>query len=190
MNKINLAISFFLVLIMISACSPYRYVKNKITDDEPTPKEFATSNKCEDTNFRTDRIINYINQVRASAQICGEKPYQPAQSVAWNNKLFKAAKTHSRDMATNNFFSHLGSDDSNVSLRVANQNYEWNAVAENISGGTDTPEQTLESWMASPGHCRNLMNPQYNEIGMSCAVNVNSEFGIYWTIVLASTEEK
>lgn len=188
MNKIICAISFILTLVFINGCSPYRYVKDKITDDTPEPKEFATGNKCEATNFRTDRIIKYINQIRANAQICGEKPYQPAQAVSWNVKLFNAAQAHSRDMAANNFFSHLGSNDSNVSARVANQEYQWNAVAENISGGTDTPEQTLESWMASPGHCRNLMNPQYSEIGMSCAVNVTSEYGIYWTIVLASTK--
>lgn len=188
MKKSIPIIIFFLILAFASGCSPYRYVKDKITDDTPEPKEFATSNKCEATDFRTDRIIKYLNQIRANAQVCGEKPYPPATAVVWSKQLFNAAKSHSRDMASNDFLNHLGSDDSNVSARVSNQNYQWNTVAENISGGTDTPEQTLESWMNSPGHCRNLMNPRYNQIGMSCAVNVHSEYGIYWTIVLADSQ--
>ena len=92
-------------------------------------------------------------------------------------------------MANSNLFSHTGSDHSSTGTRVNNKGYEWKAVAENISAGTDTPEQTIDRWMASPGHCHNIMNPVYTDIGLACATNNESEYGIYWTLVLA-TESK
>ena len=176
-------------LILLSACGTYDFVKEKLNEeDEPPIKEFATPEKCDDNLSRTERMTDYLNRVRARAQECGDKAYAAAGKLTLNQKLFAAAKFHADDMATHNFFSHLGSNDSNVSMRVDNQNYQWSAVAENIAGGIDTPEQTIEDWMASPEHCRNIMNPIYTEFGLACEVNPHSDFGIYWTLVLATSK--
>ena len=92
-------------------------------------------------------------------------------------------------MATHSIFSHTGSDHSSTGVRVTASGYDWQAVAENISGGTDTPEQTVDRWLVSPGHCHNIMNPAYSEIGLACVVNQASEYGIYWTLVLANARK-
>lgn len=185
MNKIIFLCSFCL----LSGCGTYDYVKEKLNEeDQPEIKEFATPEKCADNLSRTERMVSYLNQVRARAQVCGDKSYAATQALTLNEKLLATAKAHSNDMASNNFLSHLGSDDSNISMRIDNKNYAWSAVGENIAGGPDTPEQAIEDWMASPDHCRNIMNPIYTEFGMACAVNQVSEYGIYWTLVLAHSK--
>lgn len=182
-------------LILLSSCGVSDYInRKKITNaivklKPAKEKATTTSSKCDDNELRSLRIVKYVNRVRSNMQQCGDKPYRAAQAINWNSKLLAAAKVHSQDMADSNLFSHTGSDHSSTGTRVNNAGYDWKAVAENISAGTDTPEQTIDRWMASPEHCHNIMNPIYTEIGLACAMNSTSEYEIYWTLVLA-TESK
>ena len=41
-------------------------------------------------------------------------------------------------------------------------------------------KQIVEGWLANPGHCANLMNPQFTELGAAYAVDPQSDAGIYW----------
>ena len=43
------------------------------------------------------------------------------------------------------------------------------------------PEDAVAGWIRSPGHCANLMNPRYTDMGAAFAVNARSELGVYWT---------
>jgi len=44
----------------------------------------------------------------------------------------------------------------------------------------------LEGWLASPGHCANLMNPAYTELGAAYAVDPQSDAAIYWTAMFGA----
>ena len=192
-NYANQTTILLALTILLGSCGVSDYINRKkivnATEKAPVKKETqvasVTSSKCEVNELRINRIIKYINRVRSRQHTCGDKTYAPAPAISWNSKLYLAANGHSRDMATHNLFSHTGSDNSSTGTRVTATGYNWKAVAENISGGTDTPEQTIDRWVASPGHCHNLMNPVYSEIGMACIVNRTSEYEIYWTLVLA-----
>jgi len=39
----------------------------------------------------------------------------------------------------------------------------------------------VDGWLASPGHCANLMNPQFRDFGGAYAVDPQSDANIYWT---------
>ena len=86
-------------------------------------------------------------------------------------------------MSFNNFFSHTGSNGSSVGDRVTAEGYNWTNVGENIASGQTTPEAALESWLNSPGHCANIMNPDFTELG----AGIESPNGTLWTQVFAST---
>ena len=197
MGRFNIknAVIVVLVSIFASSCGVSDYINRKkitkATKPEPDKQvqvEARQSSKCEDNESRINRMVKYINQARSEKRSCGDKIYPPAQAVSWNSRLYSAANTHSRDMATHNLFSHIGSDNSTTEARISASGYDWKAVAENISGGTVTPEQTIDRWLASQGHCHNIMNPVYTEIGMACVVSGTSEFEIYWTLVLARAQ--
>jgi uncharacterized protein YkwD len=43
--------------------------------------------------------------------------------------------------------------------------YEWSGAAENIAEGQSSAEDVMQTWLASPGHCGNIMG-DYAHIGI------------------------
>lgn len=43
--------------------------------------------------------------------------------------------------------------------------FDWSNVGENIATGFQTPRAVVMAWMASPGHCANMLDPLYREVG-------------------------
>jgi len=39
----------------------------------------------------------------------------------------------------------------------------------------------MAGWLASPGHCSNIMNPDFSEMGAAYAIEENSAAVSYWT---------
>ena len=180
------SIFILIILVLINGCGVSDYINSRKISSAPTYEEPPKTSQCNFSDLRIQRVVNYINLYRSNSQVCGDKTYPAASSIRWNKKLYQAADVHSRDMAKRDFFDHTGSDGLSSSERVANVGYDWQTVAENISAGTDTPEQTIEQWIASPGHCHNIMKNAHTEIGMACKIDPLSEYKIYWTLVLAS----
>jgi uncharacterized protein YkwD len=131
-------------------------------------------------------LLARINAARAESRLCGNESYPSVPALIWNSKLESAAEAHSLDMSDHNFFSHTGSDGSDVAMRAQAQSYEWRAIGENIAAGQNTAEEVIEGWLESPGHCRNLMNENYTEVAVACVQNVNTDYHNYWTNVLGN----
>lgn len=132
------------------------------------------------------QFIHLINQARAQPRQCGDASLDAAAPIRWNSQLAAAAQRHSLDMMNNNFFSHTGSDNSEVADRVDAANYEWQAVGENLAAGQTSLQEAINGWLSSPGHCRNIMNTGFKEVGLSCVENPSTEFGTYWTSVFGA----
>jgi uncharacterized protein YkwD len=89
-------------------------------------------------------------------------------------------------MASQNFFSHTGSDGLDVSRRVTATGYTWFGIGENIAVGQSSVDEVMQGWLKSPGHCRNIMNDQYREFGVSRVDANDSDYPRYWTQVFAT----
>ena len=132
-----------------------------------------------------ERALALINTVRASARSCGGEAFDAAPSLGWDTRLEDAARAHSTDMATHDFFSHTGSDGGSVGQRVDGAAYGWGAVGENIAAGQPDLGAAIDGWVGSAGHCRNLMNPRYTDVAIACVADDGAQHGRYWTNVLA-----
>jgi uncharacterized protein YkwD len=135
----------------------------------------------------SDEFLAAVNQARSASRICGDTPYGPAPPVSWSDSLAMAAYLHSEDMVLNNFFSHTGADGSSPGQRISRQGYPWRTYGENIAVGYPTVSSVIQGWLGSEGHCVNLMNPAFTEIGAGYAIG---SFGgnpdaRYWTFDLA-----
>jgi len=137
------------------------------------------------TDAIAERFLALVNTVRAEARYCGTEFHEAASTVGWDDRLVTAALRHSQDMAQHNLFSHTGSDGSSVSMRIDASGYDWQAVGENIAAGQRSVREAVDGWVASPGHCRNLMNPAYEAVALACTFDDGSDFRTYWTNVLA-----
>ena len=126
-------------------------------------------------------VLELTNEARARGRTCGRRHFPPAPPLSLAPALTRAARAHSRDMATHDFFAHAGSDGSSPGERVTRAGYRWREVGENIESGATTARQAVAGWLASPHHCANIMTAAFRQLGVAFAVNRNSEGVIYWT---------
>lgn len=132
------------------------------------------------------RLLEQVNAARAQARQCGGQSFVAAPPLAWNTPLAQAAQSHSRAMANGNFFAHKGRDGSTPGDRAELAGYGGRQIGENIAAALDSPRKVVDGWLASPGHCANLMNPQFSELGAAYAVDPKSDAGIYWTALFGA----
>lgn len=127
------------------------------------------------------QVVVLVNQARATARTCGTTAHPPAPALAVHDLLVGVARAHSLDMAVHGYFSHTGLDGSEPWDRMSAAGYDWMAAGENIAAGQPTPESVVSAWLASPGHCQNIMNDRFTEIGVGYAHVAASTYGHYWT---------
>ncbi|GJM24964.1 MAG: hypothetical protein DHS20C16_13790 [Phycisphaerae bacterium] len=127
-------------------------------------------------------VLELVNEERAKGADCGSAgSFEPAGPLTANGVLAEIARAHSSDMAERNFFDHTNPDGDGPGERIEASTYEWSTWGENIAAGYRTPEAVVEGWMNSDGHCSNIMNPAFSEIG----VGYESE-GSNWTQVFGA----
>lgn len=126
------------------------------------------------TNLNNELMLKLVNEKRASGCNCGNK-YMPAVApLKWNDSIAIASAKHSRDMNRRNFFSHTSSNGNSLKDRFNAVGYKWMLIGENIAFGQKDEYAVMESWLKSPGHCMNLMNADFKEMGAA-------RDGKYWT---------
>ncbi|HEY0062088.1 MAG TPA: CAP domain-containing protein [Telluria sp.] len=132
-------------------------------------------------------ILAAVNRARASERKCGTRFFTAAAPMTWNAALADAALLHSADMAAQHYLNHTGKDGRTAAERALAAGYRWRRIGENIAAGQDTPEEVVQGWLDSPGHCINIMSEDLTEMGAAYAVNSGREPArIYWTQVLAT----
>ena len=169
---------FIISMIFLTGCTPAKERRIVIKENQ-----FFF---CEPASTIQEKMVQLINDIRNSKRRCGNKTFAAVRTIKWNSKLTIAAQGHAKDMAWNDMLSHKGSDGSSVRARVDRSGYRWQIVAENIAAGRQESAQVLSSWLESPGHCANLMNPAVTDIGAACFRNRESRYGTYWALVMAA----
>jgi uncharacterized protein YkwD len=137
-------------------------------------------------NAAGQRVLDLVNQARATPRNCGNQAFNAARPLRWNNALAEASRLHAEEMAHYNYFSHSGRDGSDPAQRVERAGYNYRATGENIAGGKMKPEDAVKAWIDSPEHCSNLMNPAFTEMGVAFAVDPGSDMGVYWAQAFGS----
>ena len=128
-------------------------------------------------------LLRATNAARAEARRCGSTFMAAVPRLRWNGRLARAARSHSRDMARNNFFDHAGSDGLKAWDRAVAAGYVYRTVGENIAAGYPDAGAVQAGWLASPGHCENIMRPEFTQIGVGCTRRSGTDYGTYWTVV-------
>lgn len=131
-----------------------------------------------------EEALERINTARAAGRRCGARYLPPVPPLDWDEQLYAAAFGHSSDMARANYFEHVSPSGVTVSQRASAARYKWRNLGENISGGTRTLADTVQSWLDSPDHCENLMDAKFGDVAVACVQQPGTQWGTYWTMVL------
>lgn len=140
------------------------------TTEAPAPPAEAPSSG-EDAEFQ-QQVLQLTNANRAEAG-CSALILDPT--------LNTVADGHSEDMAVRNYFSHDSPDGDGPGDRISDAGYQGRGWGENIAAGHRTAEAVVEGWMNSEGHRRNILNCDFNELGVGYAQG--GSYGTYWTQV-------
>ena len=133
---------------------------------------FVLMDQADDyASFKQD-FLELINKTRSKGCNCGNTYFPPAPPMVWNNDLEKAARGHAKDMARRNYFSHESKDGRTMNTRIVTAGYifkGWKSfmIGENIAFGQTSIPEVMAGWFKSEGHCRNLMNPGFKEVGVA-----------------------
>ncbi len=166
---------FVVPLVLIMAFAGIAVAQlNKLNFVEAAKDPFAV--KLESTRALEHRVLDLINVKRF------ENGKQP---LAWVDAEANAARSHSSDMAANNYLSHADLAGVTMIGRAKEFHFnDWNLLGENIgwiSGKGDPALRVVESWMNSKGHRSNILNRKFSESGIGIAISMDGKY--YFTQV-------
>jgi uncharacterized protein YkwD len=117
-------------------------------------------------------VVRLLNEARASL---GLRP------VVLDARLVASAQLHSADMATNDFYDHVGSNGSRFSDRILAQGYP-SPLGEMIAAAYIAPASVVNAWIASPPHYQLLTHPSATHVGTGYAFSRYAMYRHFWTV--------
>ncbi|TSC75516.1 MAG: transporter [Parcubacteria group bacterium Gr01-1014_30] len=85
-----------------------------------------------------------------------------------NAQLNTSALIKTEDMIAKQYFGHVSPEREGAGDFVNKAGYEFVAIGENLAlGDFENEEILVQGWMDSPGHRANILNSQYQEIGVA-----------------------
>lgn len=103
------------------------------------------------------RVYGLVNQEREAA---GLSP------LRLDPELSRVARLKSQDFIENDYFDHTSPTYGGPFEMMKQFGITFRSAGENIAMGQRTPEQVHKSWMSSSGHRANILNPNYDTIGI------------------------
>jgi uncharacterized protein YkwD len=184
---VRIALALFLLSQVLSCAGPRKPVPTGPVPAERTKPSLSIAELEREVHL----LINKERQAK------GLSP------LTWNSALSGIARKHSQDMAKRNFFSHQSPEGSGFSERYQQGSYscevpQGNTIytgGENIfqnnlydrvrySGRQVTydwnsmralAESTVQGWMKSPGHRKNILTPFWRSEGIGIAVSADDK---------------
>jgi uncharacterized protein YkwD len=180
-----------LLLVLTSACATTPLPGSGINPNPPaSPPPSPPASPAPPANpvpppapsTTADAYLQAINTARSRARSCGTQSFAAAAPLAWSTKLEAAARAHSTDMRDRNYFDHENVQGPTLAQRLATAGYAYRGYGENIAAGYATLDAVMAGWLQSPGHCANIMSPNFTEVGM--ALVQGGSYRTYWTMDL------
>lgn len=127
-------------------------------------------------SFEVYAASSYARQV--AGLVNKEREANGLSYVKYSDKLSQAATKRAEEIVST--FSHTRPDGSSCFTVIDEYGIGYYTVGENIAAGQTSPASVMNSWMNSTGHRANILNSDFNFIG----VGVAKEGGMYYWVQL------
>ena len=148
------------------------YTSNQNT----TNADITTASKVENNNSNLS-VSSYERQV--VELVNAERAKNGLSSLTLDSSVSNVARAKSKDMATNNYFSHTSPTYGGAGSMLSQFGIKYTAYGENIASGQKTPQEVVTAWMNSSGHRANILSSDFTKIGVGYAANSSGK--AYWT---------
>lgn len=160
-------LSFTVIVTALSGCMP---------DSEPSEpvqsevKIIRSSERvalpAERPSFQPDSLsVDGIIRLTNAARLDHGLP-----PLAQNHLLNMVAEARIKDMFQQQYFDHISPSGQGPSDAARHVGYNYKRLGENIASGTFTTSRNiLDAWLQSPGHRKNILSVETDEIGVAWA---------------------
>jgi len=131
-----------------------------------------------------------LDPAEAVAMISAFRKANGLGPVTLNTQLTAIAAKHAALMAKRDNLSHRLFGEPGFMQRMESGGYDADVAAENVGTGYHNLDQAMTGWKNSPGHRKNLLNPDVTEIGIAVAYTPKGKFNDYWALVLARKDQR
>jgi uncharacterized protein YkwD len=124
-----------------------------------------------------------LDETAAAAAISAYRVQHGLSPVVVDPTLVKAAAFQAGNNARHGQLSHeIGGT---FTSRMASAGLAKSWAAENLSAGSETLDQVLARWKASPEHNKNMLLPQIRRIGIARVDAPGTRYKRFWALVMA-----
>jgi len=114
-------------------------------------------------SIQEERVMELTNQVREREGI---------PPIFKEIRLGYSSFDKARDMSIKGYFEHVSPDGKRLRDFLYDAGYEFSVAGENLAVGFSTPETMVRAWVNSPTHFANLIDPEYQHIGVGMSPGV------------------
>lgn len=136
------------------------------------------------TDLAPQAVLQGLNALRAQARYCGSRLWPAVPALGWDERLAASSQAFATELAQRDSLTHQGQLAHSLRERLRASGYGARAAGENLAAGSESLEEALEQWLASPAHCENLMLAEFTDVGLTC-VSGPGRFRTYWVMHLA-----
>lgn len=111
-------------------------------------------------------VLNLVNQERSKRGLA---------PMHLSDELMRCCAIRAQELTE--YFSHTRPNGESATQMISRPDYK---VGENIAAGQVSAYDVVESWMNSPGHRANILDPKYTELGVGYAAAQGDQYGHYW----------
>jgi uncharacterized protein YkwD len=133
----------------------------------PTPDDNTDTQNNSGLSSYANQVLQLVNQERAKAGL---------SALTTNSTLTAAANKRAQE--TKQSFSHTRPNGTSFSTVLKEYNISYRTAGENIAYGQRTPSEVVNGWMNSSGHRANILNANFNKIGIGV---YEANGTIYWS---------
>lgn len=137
-------------------------------------------------------VFALVNQARSQARQCGDRSMPAVAPVTYDEELGSAAQAHAADMNAMDYFEHDSLDGRTFADRIRDADYAGAPAGENIAMGFQNAADAVQGWLDSPGHCINVMDADFDEMGLGFASHNDPRYSTpvtYWVQDFGYTHE-
>lgn len=120
------------------------------------------------------------SQINFQREVRGIKPLRD------DTRLDRASLNKSNDMIAKDYFEHYAYGMTPWKF-ITDQNYNYLYAGENLAMDFQTPEGMVRAWMNSPSHRKNILNPDFDDMGIGIVKGEYSDSkGSHQTIIVTN----
>jgi uncharacterized protein YkwD len=125
------------------------------------PAAVARGRRCAGSHIRIGSASRHVLQHAVVCLINQQRRARGLPALRQSRLLNRSAQGWTNKMVAHSYFSH-GAD---FGARISSVGFNWSNVGENIATGFGTPAGVVRAWMASTGHCQNILSPTFRYVG-------------------------